>query len=80
MIDKVAVSPEEARRALGLGRSTIYALLREGSLRGRRVGRRVVIPVTELVRFLETEGASDHTQAGSVAPVGLHKHAARSES
>jgi excisionase family DNA binding protein len=46
-----------AARELGLGRDSAYALVHEGRLRAVHVGRRVLIPRTELAAFVEREAA-----------------------
>lgn len=43
---------DEAARALGLGRTTIYALIGEGLLRSIKVGNRRLIPASALESFL----------------------------
>jgi excisionase family DNA binding protein len=45
----------DAARRLGIGRDSAYAAIRERRLRAIRVGRRVLVPVAELERFVETE-------------------------
>jgi excisionase family DNA binding protein len=45
------LSRSDAAIALGLGRRTIDELISSGKLRARRIGRRVLIPRTELERF-----------------------------
>jgi excisionase family DNA binding protein len=37
---------------LGLGRTKLWELVRRGRLRSLRVGKRVLVPVRELERFL----------------------------
>lgn len=41
----------EACKRLGIGRTLLYELLRDGQLIGVRIGRRTVIPAAELDRF-----------------------------
>lgn len=48
----LAVSPDQAAARLGLGRSLTYAMLKDGRLRYVRAGRRILIPISELERFL----------------------------
>lgn len=45
------LSPEEFRRYLGLGRSTVYELLRRDELRHVRFGRCIRIPKAVLREF-----------------------------
>ena len=46
--ERLAVSVEEAAAMSGLGRSTIYLALGEGSLRSLKVGKRRLIPLEAL--------------------------------
>ena len=52
MTERLAVTVPQAAEMLGLGRSTTWQLVRRGRLRSLRVGKRVLIPVRELERFL----------------------------
>lgn len=59
---RAAYKPDELPPMLGLSRSAVYNLLRAGTLRSVRVGRRYVIPVEAVTEFLagpqpETRGA-----------------------
>jgi excisionase family DNA binding protein len=63
MTDRLAVSPTEAAELLGIARSTFYAAVLP-ELRVVDVGRRRLIPVAELERWLaehatRTEEESD---------------------
>ena len=46
------LSIEAAALRLGVGRSSIYKLLHQGTLRFYRVGRRRLIPIDEVARFI----------------------------
>jgi excisionase family DNA binding protein len=50
--EPLAYSTTEAARLLGIGRTSLYGLLRSGQLRGVHLGRRLVIPRDELERLL----------------------------
>ena len=50
-----AVSIPDAATALSVGRTTVYGLMSDGRLRSIRIGRRRVIPVAELKRFVTAE-------------------------
>jgi excisionase family DNA binding protein len=52
---RLTVHVAEAAELLGLGRNSTYDLLRSGRLRSVRVGRRFVIPRSEIDAFLERE-------------------------
>lgn len=58
-IPRAAISVPEASAALGLSISTIYALVADGTLRAKRIGRRIVIPVAAVHEILEDTGAAD---------------------
>jgi len=42
-MDIIAVSINDAAKALGLGRTTIYALINDGKLEARKLGRRTLV-------------------------------------
>ena len=54
----LAHSVSDAARALGIGETMLADLMSQGLIRRCRVGRRVLIPVAELERFL-----SEHVEA-----------------
>ncbi|MBC7104581.1 MAG: helix-turn-helix domain-containing protein [Firmicutes bacterium] len=47
-----AVRPEEFAIMTGQGRSAVYDQIRQGRIRAARVGRRYLIPVSEVDRYL----------------------------
>lgn len=49
---KVARSVESAAKAIGVGRTTFYELIANGSIRTFKVGVRTLVPETELHRFV----------------------------
>ncbi len=51
----LAVSPRKAAAYLDVGHDAIYQLLRQGRLRSVKLGRRRLIPISELERFLSDE-------------------------
>jgi excisionase family DNA binding protein len=51
----LAFSRREAADALRVSLRTVDYLIAQGKLRGRRIGRRVVIPKTELERLLRQD-------------------------
>jgi excisionase family DNA binding protein len=51
----LAVSPRKAARYLDVGHDAIYQLLGQGRLRSVKLGRRRLIPLSELERFLAEE-------------------------
>jgi excisionase family DNA binding protein len=50
---KLAYSIPEAAAAVSIGRSKVYALIAEGRLETRKIGKRTVIPTASLVALLE---------------------------
>ena len=48
---KKAYEIEEAAERLSLGRTLLFRLLKDGQIRGKRVGARVIISDAELERF-----------------------------
>ena len=53
-LPKLAYSPEEAAKVIGVCRDTIYRLLKRGVLRSSSALRHKVIPHTEIERFLKS--------------------------
>ena len=51
-LERLAVSVEEAADALGVGRSTLFELIRDGRLGSIKVGKRRLVPTDELKAFL----------------------------
>lgn len=47
-----AFSPDDFAAVVGLGRTTVYKLLRENAIRSITVGRRRLIPAEEIDRLL----------------------------
>lgn len=51
----LAFSRRKAADALGISLRTLDYLLAQGKLRGRHIGRRIVIPRVEIERFLRRD-------------------------
>lgn len=51
----LAVSPRKAAHYLDVGHDAIYTLLNQGRIRSVKLGRRRLIPIVELERFLADE-------------------------
>jgi excisionase family DNA binding protein len=49
----------EAAEAVGLSKPTVWAEIRAGRLRVRRVGRRTLIPITAIYAWLQTDESPD---------------------
>ena len=59
-LEKAAYSISETARSIGIGRSMIYELIKEGRLRTVKIGRRTLVPapaISELLDSLAGEGA-----------------------
>jgi excisionase family DNA binding protein len=54
-VQPLAVSPRKAAAYLDVGHDAIYRLIGQGRLRSVKLGRRRLIPVAELERFLADE-------------------------
>lgn len=54
-IQRIAYSPEEAGKAIGLSRSQIYVLIKQGRIKPTKVGRRTVIPAESLHALIAVE-------------------------
>lgn len=52
MSERMTYSVDEAARLLGVGRTSMYALVHRGEISYLRVGRRIVIPRDALSRLL----------------------------
>lgn len=50
--DRATLTVEEAAELLGIGRGTAYDAVRGGTLPAKRVGRRWLVPVGELLAYL----------------------------
>ena len=53
MVRPLLVSVEEAAEQLGIGRTTLYELIRHGDVRPIRIGRCVRIPQRELEAYVD---------------------------
>lgn len=50
------LTPEEFRRHFPkIGRGSLYALLRSGRIRHLRIGRKILIPASEIIAFPRRE-------------------------
>lgn len=51
---KLALSPEQAAEAAGIGRTQLFQLIRSGELKARKCGRRTIILRNELNEWLQS--------------------------
>ena len=60
----------ELQKALGIGKSLAYRLLRKGTIRHLTIGKKIMIPRKYLIDYIEmacyTEGAVDHLPSTEV--------------
>jgi len=56
--ERLALSPDQAREAIGVGRTTMYKMISTGMLRAVHVNRRLLIPIAEIERLLAGERAN----------------------
>jgi excisionase family DNA binding protein len=52
----LAVSINDAARALGLGRTSIYAMIGDGRLEAFKLGRRTLIKTESIRRLVDNQG------------------------
>lgn len=54
-MDVLAVSVNEAARIIGVGRTSIYSMIRDGQIEAIKIGRRTVIKTSSLHRIIDQE-------------------------
>ena len=55
-MEPVALSINDAAKALGVGRTSIYALLSEGRLDSFKLGRRTLVKADSIRRLVDEQG------------------------
>jgi excisionase family DNA binding protein len=55
-MEPLAVSIKDAAKALGLGRTTIYAMIADGRLEAFKVGRRTLVRMESIRRVIAGQG------------------------
>lgn len=71
-LSRLAYGIEHAAATLGLSRSRLYELIAAGEIAACKVGKRTIIPATELTAFLDRHrvaGLSGHLAVGARSPV-----------
>ncbi|MCL2716780.1 MAG: helix-turn-helix domain-containing protein [Alphaproteobacteria bacterium] len=53
-MEPVSVSTKEAGQALGIGRSSVYILIQDGSLNAIKIGRRTLGTTESIRRFVQS--------------------------
>lgn len=66
MLDKLAYSPEEAAKLLGVHINTVRKYIWNGQIPARKLGHRVLIPAHALRTWLEGKDEKNPTGAGGV--------------
>ena len=54
----VSYSVEDAAKALGIGRTFVFHLIKEGKLKAVHIGRRTLVPVAEVEAFMRRLGGA----------------------
>jgi excisionase family DNA binding protein len=55
-MEPIAISIKDTARALGLGRTSIYALISQGRLEAIKIGRRTLVRVESIRRLVADRG------------------------
>lgn len=50
--EKLALKPAEVAAILSVSRRTVYRLIAAGGLKSQKIGRAVVVPTEDLIRFM----------------------------
>lgn len=58
-MEPIAVSPNEAARLSGVGRTTLYAALSSGALKSIKIGTRRLITIEAIHHWLEDNETTD---------------------
>ena len=58
---RVLLTPEQAADAIGIGRTTLYALIKSGDLQSIKVGRLRRVPEAAVNRYIERLMAEQHS-------------------
>ncbi len=62
-MEAILLSRKEAARVLSVGRGKLDQLVSDGTIRTRRIGRRVLVPREELERFARGEQSPQASEA-----------------
>lgn len=66
-VDKLLYTPVEAAHALGVSRSTLYALMATGDVPSVRIGASRRVPADALRRYIDRLAGNTDGAAGAVA-------------
>lgn len=67
MVDKLLLTAPEAARALGISRSKLYQLLRDGEIRSVRIGRSRRVPWDALGAYVNSLAEPEELELGVIA-------------
>jgi excisionase family DNA binding protein len=62
---RVMLTPEQAAEALGIGRTTVFALIKNGELRSLLIGRLRRVPADEIDAYTERLTTQQHPTEGN---------------
>ena len=68
-MQKHAYSIKEAMHELGIGRSKLYAEIKEGKIEIRKIGRKSIILADELQKYLNSLPSSEEAQHNTKSKV-----------
>lgn len=57
LLEPIAYRIEDAALVMGLSRTAVYLLLKDGLLKAVRRGKRIIIPRTEIQAYLDSHAA-----------------------
>ena len=57
-MDILAISVNDTAKALGIGRSTVYALMKTGQLVSIKLGRRTLLTTASVKRLARTQASA----------------------
>lgn len=60
--NRVTITVTETAELLGIGRTSAYEAIRRGELPSLRIGRRLVVPVTQLLAALGVQSNNGENQ------------------
>ena len=63
-LQPLAVSPNDAARLIGIGRTKLYTALADGTLRSAKIGKRRLITVEAIKDWLKAREAENTSGAG----------------
>ena len=77
--ERLAVSPAEAARLAGVGRTTIYEAIGSGALRSLKIGKRRLILIASIMEWLAAAQQAADSNGQRPAPTIQDAHATKEE-